>query len=76
MDLLEPGRRSKHTATGLIHVTVRDSSDVIEGEIGHARLKEPRDDPDTGADLGQLPEIESGPGAGTKREVDARNGSV
>jgi hypothetical protein len=55
---------------------VRDSSDVIEGEIGHARLKEPSDDPDTGADLGQLPEIESGPGAGTKREVDARKGSV
>ena len=55
---------------------VRDSSDVIEGEIGHARLKEPSDDPDTGADLDQLPEIESGPGAGTKREVDARNGSV
>jgi hypothetical protein len=55
---------------------VRDSSNVIEGEIGHARLKEPSDDPEMGADLDRLPEIESGPGAGTRKETDARNGSV
>ena len=55
---------------------IRDSSDVIEGEIGHARLKEPSDDPDTGADLGQLPEIESGPAAGTKADVERRGGSI
>ena len=67
-------QRSDHD--GPAEPDVRDASDVIEGEIGHARLEEPSDDPDTGADLDQLPEIESGPGAGTRHEADARDGSV
>jgi hypothetical protein len=55
---------------------VRDSSDIIEGEIGHARLKEPSDDPDTGADLDKLPEIESGPGVGGDHVPDPRHGAI
>ena len=55
---------------------VRDSSDVLEGEIGSARIKEPSDDPDTGADLTELPEIGNVPSEGTKADRTARGVSV
>jgi hypothetical protein len=38
-----------------------DSSDIIEGPIGSARLKEPADPQTTGADLSALPEIDDAP---------------
>ena len=53
-----------------------DASDVIEGEIGNARLREPSDDPEMGADLTELPEIDSGPTEGTSADREARGGSV
>ena len=56
--------------------TDRDASDVIEGEIGSARLREPSEDPDMGADLTELPEIESGPTEGTLADGEARRGSI
>ncbi|HEY6569364.1 MAG TPA: hypothetical protein VIZ22_03695 [Candidatus Limnocylindrales bacterium] len=55
---------------------VRDSSDVLEGEIGNARIKEPTDDPETGADLTELPEIRDVPSEGTENDRAARGGSV
>lgn len=55
---------------------VRDSSDILEGEIGNARLKEPSDEEDTGADLSQLPDIDPGPVEGTTPDMDERAGSV
>ena len=54
----------------------RDASDVIEGEIGNARLRDPGDEPEMGADLTRLPEIEKGPTEGTQADVEARRGSV
>ena len=35
----------------------RDASDVIEGDIGEARLKEPNADESTGADLDALQHV-------------------
>ncbi len=55
---------------------VRDSSDVLEGEIGSARIKEPSDDPETGADLTELPEIGDVPSEGTEADRAARGGAV
>jgi hypothetical protein len=55
---------------------IRDSSDVLEGEIGNARLKEPSDDVDTGADLKRLPKIDRGPTEGTVSDEEQRGGSV
>jgi hypothetical protein len=54
----------------------RDASDVIEGEIGNARLREPSEDPEMGADLTELPEIGNGPSEGSQADRDARRGSV
>ena len=56
--------------------TDRDASDVIEGEIGNAKLREPGDDPEMGADLTELPEIDGGPSEGSLADRDARRGSV
>jgi hypothetical protein len=55
---------------------IRDSSDVLKGEIGNARLKEPSDGEDTGADLSQLPKIDAGPTEGTLADADERGGSI
>jgi hypothetical protein len=55
---------------------IRDSSDVLEGEIGNARLKEPTEDEDTGADLKQLPTLDPGPTEGTVSDEEQRGGSV
>jgi hypothetical protein len=56
--------------------TGRDASDVIDGEIGSARLREPSEDPEMGADLTELPEISNGPSEGSQADRDARRGSV
>jgi len=55
---------------------IRDSSDVLEGEIGNARLKEPNDDEDTGADLSKLPEMDPGPTEGTSLHDRQRGGGI
>jgi hypothetical protein len=54
----------------------RDASDVIEGEIGDARLREPSEDPEMGADLTKLPEIDPPSSEGTVADRAARSGSV
>lgn len=45
----------------------RDASDVIEGEIGHARLRCPQDQGEMGADLDKLPGADS-PSEGTRTD--------
>ena len=55
---------------------IRDSSDILEGEIGHARLKEPSEDEDTGADPRQLPDLDPGPTEGTSSDADGRGGGT
>ena len=40
-----------------------DASDVVEGPVGDAAIKDPSTNPGMGADLDELPAVEPGDGA-------------
>jgi len=54
----------------------RDASDIIEGDIGEARLKDPKDQSDTGADLTKLPKADAGPAEGSEADRSSRGNAV